>query len=247
MVPAVSNPLSPIVWLNWFLIHFTYVALVLLLLLAGTGVPLPEDIPLLTGGYLCSQDGPIAKANLEDANGDGHPDHRQRRVPDLYLMMVAGMIGVLAGDSIVFSIGRRGLDSRNIVARHLRKVMHSKRREKVERHFARHGNLTVFAGRFLPGFRSLIFAFAGMSKMSYVRFILIDGIAAGISVPIFIFLGYYFAAEFTQMLLFIHRVKHIVIPCAVVLLGGAVVLYFVRKRRAEAEAAAAAAAATPNP
>jgi membrane protein DedA with SNARE-associated domain len=239
MVAAVHNPFSPIAWLNWFLIHFTYVALVLLLLLAGTGVPLPEDIPLLTGGYLCSEHGPIAKANLEDADGDGHPDHRHQRVPDLYLMMVAGMIGVLAGDSIVFSIGRKGLDSKGVIARHLRKVMHSKRREKVERHFAHHGNLTIFAGRFLPGFRSLIFAFAGMSRMSYARFILIDGIAAAISVPVFIFAGYYFAAEFTGMLLFIHKVKHIVIPCAVVLLGGAVVLYYVRKRRALAAGAAA--------
>ncbi|MGN6370205.1 MAG: DedA family protein [Phycisphaerae bacterium] len=241
MVPAVSNPFSPIAWLNWFLIHFTYVALVLLLLLAGTGLPLPEDIPLLTGGYLCSQHGPIATANLEDTDGDGHPDRHPRRVPDLYLMMVAGMIGVLAGDSIVFSIGRKGLESNSFVARHLRKVMHSKRRAKVERHFARHGNLTVFAGRFMPGARSLIFAFAGLSKMSYARFILIDGIAAGISVPIFIFLGYYFAAEFNEMLQFIHRVKHIAIPCALVVIVGLVAIYIVRKRRAGAAAAAGAA------
>jgi membrane protein DedA with SNARE-associated domain len=231
MFAEVTNPFSPTAWLNWFLVHFTYVALVILLVIAGTGVPLPEDIPLITGGYLCSQNGPIAKANLQDTNADGVPDHPHRRVPDLYLMMVAGMIGVLAGDSVVFSIGRKGLESNSFIARHLRKVMHSRRREKVERHFARHGDLTIFAGRFLPGFRSIIFAFAGLSKMSYIRFIAIDGLAAAISVPTFVFLGYYFAQQFTLMLIYIRHIKHIVIPVAVVCLAGAAALYYVRRRR----------------
>lgn len=141
-------------YLNAFLTHFTYLALIFLLVIAGTGVPLPEDIPLITAGYLCNKtESPIAKANLEDVDGDGVPDRVQRRVPNLYIMMAAGMIGVLVGDSMVFSIGRRGVNSQGFIARHLRKVMHSKRRARVEHHFAHHGNLTVFAGRFMPGFR----------------------------------------------------------------------------------------------
>src|SRR5205814_5420902 len=100
---------------------------------------------------------------------------------------------VLIGDSIVFSIGRHGIEGPGAVAKHIRKIMHSKRREKVERHFAKHGNLTVFAGRFMPGFRSIVFAFAGLSKMSYPRFLLIDGLAASVSVPVFIYLGWRFA------------------------------------------------------
>ncbi|HUO07085.1 MAG TPA: DedA family protein [Phycisphaerae bacterium] len=231
MFAEVINPFSPTAWLNWFLIHFTYVALVLVLVIASCGLPLPEDIPLITGGYLCSPHGAIAKANLEDLDNDGKPDHRRRQVPDLYLMMLAGMIGVLAGDSIVFSIGRRGIKSNNVVSRHLRKVMHSRRREKVERHFAKHGNLTVFAGRFLPGARSLIFAFAGLSRMSYVRFVLIDGLAAAISVPTFVYLGYHFASRLNVLFDFIASVKHIIIPCVLVLLAGAGLLYYLRRRR----------------
>jgi len=231
MFAEVINPFSPTAWLNWFLIHFTYVALVLVLVIASCGLPLPEDIPLITGGYLCSPHGAIAKANLEDLDNDGKPDHRRRQVPDLYLMMLAGMIGVLAGDSIVFSIGRRGIKSNNVVSRHLRKVMHSRRREKVERHFAKHGNLTVFAGRFLPGARSLIFAFAGLSRMSYVRFVLIDGLAAAISVPTFVYLGYHFASRLNVLFDFIASVKHIIIPCVLVLLAGAALLYYLRRRR----------------
>src|SRR5271169_308637 len=139
MIRPVTTRISPGAWVNalllTFLIHFTYLALVILLVIAGTGMPLPEDIPLITAGYLCNPvESPIAKANLEDTNSDGIPDHPHRRVPNLYRMMAAGMIGVLLGDSIIFSIGRRGLDSNNFVARHLRRVLHSKRREKVEKH-----------------------------------------------------------------------------------------------------------------
>ena len=148
-------------------------------------------------------------------------------------MMASGMFGVLAGDSIVFFIGRRGVHGNNFVAKHIRKVLNSKRREKVEHHFARHGNLTVFAGRFMPGFRSLVFAFAGMSKMSYLRFILIDGTAAAISVPIFVFLGFHFAEHFYELERFLERFKHIVIPVVLVLAVGAIIIYYVRKRRTD--------------
>ncbi len=142
----------------------------------------------------------------------GYRTIRRGALPVLPLMILAGMVGVLVGDSIVFSLGRRGLDADNIVARHLRKVMHSHRRERVAKHFLTHGNLTVFAGRFLPGFRSIIFAFAGMSRMSYGRFLAIDGFAAAISVPAFILLGHYFADRINVVLHGIDRVKHIVLP-----------------------------------
>jgi membrane protein DedA with SNARE-associated domain len=149
------------------------------------------------------------------------------------------MVGVLAGDSIVFTIGRRGVHGNNFVARHLRKVLHSKRREKVERHFAKHGNLTVFAGRFMPGFRSIVFAFAGMSKMSYPRFLIIDGMAAAISVPVFIFLGHHFAETIRHDFFgYLERQKHVVIPAVSIVLLTGLLIYIVRRRRAAAAGAA---------
>lgn len=214
-----------------FLSHFTYFALIGVLLLAGMGVPIPEDIPLIIGGWLCNPDHSPIVVNA----AEGAVVH----VPSLYLMIAAGMFGVLAGDSIVFSIGRRGIDTNNFVARHLRKVMHSKRREKVERHFAKHGNLTVFAGRFMPGFRSIVFAFAGLSRMSYLRFLLIDGLAALISVPVFVWLGYHFAEDINRVFKGIDKVKEFLLPIALVIIVGLVALHFYRRRRLTAQLAAA--------
>jgi membrane protein DedA with SNARE-associated domain len=225
------------------LTHFTYLALIVVLVVAGVGVPIPEDVPLIFSGYLCNKVHSPLTAIVPAAPGD--PDDTPpdadtvippviitSRVPHIYLMMIAGMIGVLAGDSIVFSIGRKGVTGTSFVARHLQKVMHSKRREKVERHFARHGNLTVFTGRFLPGARSIVFAFAGMSRMSYLRFLLIDGIAAAISVPLFILIGFFCAGGIERLFHRIDHVKHIVLPILLVAGAGIGVLYYLRRRRA---------------
>lgn len=231
------------------LTHFTYVALILVLLAAGLGTPIPEDVPLAFSGFLCNKKYSPLKAivpvtpadtqgDMDDSDSDTMPDaviptvDLTARVPHVYLMIAAGMIGVLAGDSMVFFFGRRGMRGKSFVARHLQKVLHSKRREKVERHFANHGNWTVFTGRFFPGARSIVFAFAGMSKMSYARFVMIDGMAAAISVPLFVLIGFFFAANIEHLFDRINHVKHIVIPCVLVVMIGALVFYLVRKRRA---------------
>ncbi len=212
-----------------FLTHFTYLALVLVLCAAGMGVPIPEDVPLIFSGYLCK---------AVDANHNGIIDSEEYRItPRLEIMIIAGLVGVLVGDSIVFMIGRRGIDSNNFVARHLRKVMHSKRRLWVERHFSRHGNLTILAGRFMPMLRSLIFGMAGMSRISYLRFILLDGLAALVSVPLFIIVGYHFAYKIDWLFGKIDHIKHILIPCLVVIVAGGILFYYVRKNRLLREAA----------
>ncbi len=219
-----------------FIQHFTYVALVAVLVASGLGVPIPEDVPLVFSGYLCHPD--ASPMNVWDTDEDAIPDApvpeaRTPRVPNLYLMIVSGMVGVIAGDTIVFFVAHRGIDADNIVARHLRKILHSKWRERLQRHFQRHGYLTVFAGRFMPLLRSGVFALAGMSRMAYPRFILIDGCAALISVPTFILVGYYGGNHINAFFHFLERSKLIValVLLAVALTAG--VIYLIRWRRAK--------------
>ena len=67
----------------------------------------------------------LAEPDFIDADHDGVPEKAQHptipnarpgfpNVSQLPLMILAGMFGVLLGDSIVFSIGRRGIDSRQL-------------------------------------------------------------------------------------------------------------------------------------
>jgi membrane protein DedA with SNARE-associated domain len=164
------------------------------------------------------------------------------------------MFGVLLGDSVVFFIGRHGINSNNFVARHVQKVMTPKRLAWAEKHFAKHGNLTVFAGRFMPGFRAVVFAMAGASRMSYFRFIIVNGFAALVSVPLWVILGHYLASWVPKEKLEskIHEYQHIILP----ILGGIALVVaiwlFIRWRRSKKLKAAALAAAegipaTPDP
>jgi len=145
-------------------------------------------------------------------------------------MIVAGMVGVLAGDTFVFHVGREGVRGQSFVARHVRKMLNSHRREKLERWFSRHGSLTVFCGRFMPGLRSAVFALAGMSGMKYWRFILIDGFAALISVPTFVLIGYYFASTINVLFEQLKHLKQVAMPVVFAVLVVALMIYWFRRK-----------------
>ena len=62
--------------------------------------------------------------------------------------------------------------------------------------------LVVFCGRFVVGLRSAIFFAAGTAGVSARLFLLVDTLAALISVPFFVWLGWRFASD-------LHRVEAI--------------------------------------
>lgn len=149
-----------------------------ILLACGLGLPLPEDVALITGGYL---------AYLGHAN--------------VGTMLAVGFLGILAGDSAVFFLGRLGRKARGrkpggLLGRHLG----PERIAKVEAQFKRRGATMVMIARFLPGVRAATYFVAGGAHMSYRRFVLFDGLAALLSAPIFVFAGWYFGGQISQVI-----------------------------------------------
>jgi membrane protein DedA with SNARE-associated domain len=209
MVPLLLNLLS----------KFTYFALAGMLIIAGCGVPIPEDMPLILSGYLCnSRWGPF--------NGP----HAQM-APNIWVMCAVGLVAMLVGDSILYFIGRHGIDSRNIVAGHVRKVLNPKRRKWIEDHFAKYGDATLFIGRFMPGVRAGIFAFCGIAGMSYVRFLVVDGLAGLISIPTLIWLGHWQAHHLHQFLLKVAEFKHWLYAAVSIAAIVAGVVFLIHRRR----------------
>ncbi|MFZ5469702.1 MAG: DedA family protein [Myxococcota bacterium] len=143
------------------------------LVACGLGVPLPEDIALVLGGFLVHQ-------------GAAH----------LPAMMVVGLAGILVGDSIIFLAGRRfGSRVGRTPGGLLGRVVTAEKRARVESLFSRHGEKIVMLARFMPGVRAVTFFTAGSVGMSYRRFIGFDGAAALVSAPVFVYLGYRFGGE----------------------------------------------------
>lgn len=158
-----------------FLAKFSYIGLFGILIAAGLGVPLPEDIPLLAAGWLVY----AGKANLE-------------------LMILTGLIGVIVGDSLLFFMGRRYGDS---IVEHkwLRRIAKPWLLEKARAKFASHGAKILFAARFMPGLRAVLFLTAGVFRVPYWKFVSIDGFAALISVPVWVWVGAKFSGHIEQI------------------------------------------------
>ena len=150
---------------------YAYVFMVGILLACGFGFPMPEDVVLVTGGMLAS-----------------------RHVVDLLATNVLCLIGVLAGDGTVFCIGYR-LGPKLKQTKFYQSILHSDREEKVARWFKNYGDRVIFFARFTPGLRMPLFLTAGMYRISFWKFLLLDGLAALISVPLWIWVGYFFGSN----------------------------------------------------
>jgi membrane protein DedA with SNARE-associated domain len=76
----------------------------------------------------------------------------------------------------------------------------------VQEKFEKYGTWVLFVARFLPGLRSPIFITAGMTRrVPYWRFLLMDGFAALISVPVWVYLGHYGATQREWLMHMVHR------------------------------------------
>ncbi|MCB1159556.1 MAG: DedA family protein [Leptospiraceae bacterium] len=195
-----------------FFSNYGYVAVFSVLILCGFGLPVPEDITLVSGGVI---------AGLGLANE--------------HLMFVVGMAGVLAGDLIVFSAGK--FYGNEILKKEwVAKIMTRERYYKVQKSFEKYGKWVVFMGRFMPGLRMPIYLSAGISnRVSVPLFLVTDFLAAIISVPIWVYLGYYGASKRDWLMQMVHQGQMGVLIAVglILLIIGTVV--FIKKYRRQAD------------
>jgi membrane protein DedA with SNARE-associated domain len=197
-----------------------YAAVFGILVACGVGVPLPEDISLILGGFLA-----------------------HKGAASLPVMMAVGFGGILVGDSLIFAAGRRlGAQAGRASTGFLARIVTPEKRAKVEGLFALHGQKIVMIARFLPGVRAVTYFTAGSAGMSYARFIFWDGLAALLSAPFFVWLGFHFGDKLDYA---IERMKEgqLVFVGAVAVMGLGVFLW--RKRASLVRNASAKAGLNP--
>lgn len=146
-----------------------YAAVFGVLVACGLGLPLPEDISLILGGYLAH--------------------HQAASLP---VMMVVGFTGILVGDTMIYVAGRRLGTRVGQRPGFFARIVTPEKRARVEQLFEVHGQKIVMVARFLPGVRAVTYFTAGSARMPYLRFILWDALAALVSAPVFVYLGYRF-------------------------------------------------------
>lgn len=166
--------------------HFTYAGLLVVLVLCGMGLPIPEDLALLAGGFLA-----------------------HRGVVKYPVTLVVALLGVVAGDNLLFFLGRRfgtGL------VKYLRIGRPGSQRqiEWLTNFMQRYGHRAILYARFVAGLRALVYLTAGSFGVSPLRFFLYDLAGAAISVPIVVTLGYVFGGQIEVVLKYIGGVEKVV-------------------------------------
>ena len=171
--------------------HFTYLGLFVVLMLCGLGMPIPEDVALLAGGYLA-----------------------HRGITRYPITLAVSLLGVVAGDNSLFFLGRRfgtGL------VRYFTLAWPGRQHqiERIEHFMRRHGARAVFYARFLAGLRALIYLSAGSFGVRPAVFLLYDLLGALISVPIVVTLGYIFGKQIEMMVRYIGGFERLIVIVAI--------------------------------
>jgi membrane protein DedA with SNARE-associated domain len=185
-----------------------YVAVFIALMICGAGLPLPEDITLVAGGVI---------AGLGYAN--------------VHAMVALAMFGVLLGDSAIFLLGHH-YGARILQWRFVARVLTPERYLKVQEKFDQYGNRMLFFARFLPGMRTTVYLTAGTThRVSFLRFLLIDTLAALISVPFWVYLGFFGADNHEWLVKWLHRGQSSLWVLVGILLLTVLVLWWKHRRR----------------
>lgn len=159
--------------------HFTYLGLFVILMLCGLGLPMPEDVALLVGGFLA-----------------------HKGVTRYPITLIVALLGVIAGDNSLYFIGR-GVGSNLLSYFGLKRTGAENQLDRMHALMHRHGHLAIFYARFFPGLRALVYLSAGSFQVPPSRFFFCDLAGAAISVPVVVTLGYVFGEQLEQVIRFI--------------------------------------------
>jgi membrane protein DedA with SNARE-associated domain len=201
--------------LNYLIDFFSiygYVAVFLVLIACGLGIPVPEDITLIAGGVICA----LTNTTSHHLNP--------------FVMSLVALVGVLIGDGTMFFMGRR-LGPKVTRVPVLSRIITNKVYSEIQAKVLKYGDKILFVARFLPGLRAPIFVMAGVShRISYLKFLVLDGMAALISVPTLVYLGYFFANDLDDIVNYVKHSEAAIV--GVVLVGVAIIIYYnIRKNR----------------
>jgi membrane protein DedA with SNARE-associated domain len=193
---------------NTLLIHqFPYLGLFLLLVLGTLGLPFPEDGILLLSGFLTAH-------------------HVIRPLP-AFLVVYSG---ILMTDFLLYLAGKK-YGRRLVEHKRFQKILTADRLAKLEEKFKRWGALVVFFGRHLLGLRAQIFLVAGVMRMPWKKFLIVDATSALLTITLWGGLGYVGGNSIQTLKRDITNIEQIVMIILAILVGSWLLLRYLKKRR----------------
>jgi membrane protein DedA with SNARE-associated domain len=173
---------------EWILARFTELAwhpwkayglMVVLLVSASFGQPLPEEVTLVGAGLLAYM-----------ASNDPPPYNGAVGV-NVHLAALVCFVAILGADLVVYWLGHR-YGAVVLRWKWLRRFLSPERLERVTASVRRRGYIAAAVFRFTPGLRFPGFFACGMLGLSIWKFTLADGLMAVLTVPTQIYLVHRF-------------------------------------------------------
>ena len=180
-----------------------YLGIFLLMFLESTFFPFPSEIIMIPAGYLAYQ----GEMNL-------------------YMVIFVGILGSVAGALLNYYLAMHL--GRKIILKYGKYFfIKEETLDKLDSFFAKHGEISTFTGRLIPGIRQLISLPAGLARMNMAKFSFYTAIGAGIWVVVLVAVGYVVGSN-QELISEYMKSATLIALVSVVLI---IIFYVVRNRR----------------
>lgn len=143
-----------------------YLGIFLLMTIESSFIPFPSEIVLIPAGYLASK-------------GD----------MNIFMIMFSALSGSMSGAFINYYLAL--FLGRKILKKYGKYFfINENALQKMDDYFAKHGHISTFIGRLVPGIRQLISIPAGLARMNLVVFSIFTALGASLWALILVALGY---------------------------------------------------------
>ncbi len=152
---------------------FVYMFVTLFMLAASFGLPIPEELVLITSGLV--------------AYMAHHPEQYPPPTPgaegvNIVTLCIVSFFAVLGADTVVYLIGKI-FGGRIIKTKFFQKQVAGEGFDRINRWFQKYGSFAAGIFRFTPGLRFPGHLSCGLLGLPLWKFLLVDGAVALISVP----------------------------------------------------------------
>ena len=170
-----------------------YLGIFSLMFLESTFFPFPSEVVMIPAGYL---------AYKGDMN--------------LYLVIFLGILGSYTGALFNYFLARKY--GRKFLIKYGKYFFVSPATlNKIEYFFEKHGHISTFNGRLIPGIRQYISLPAGIGKMNILIFSIYTILGAGIWVTILTLLGYFIGKNKELIQRYLHIITLIALTFTIII------------------------------